>query len=136
MFKKTIQNVVSKIASSMLMAYAVISQAACIPVYAADVVGANPGDDSGDVSGGYAWVEKLAVNGGTDAIDSVEYILGVLLKVCELFGGVIMLWGIINWVMAMKNEDAGSKQKAIMATITGIILFTFKSILQGAGIIA
>lgn len=120
----------------MLMAYAVISQAACVPVYAADVIGTDSGDDSGDVSGGYAWVEKLAVNGGTDAIDSVEYILGVLLKVCELFGGVIMLWGIINWVMAMKNEDAGSKQKAIMATITGIILFTFKSILQGAGIIA
>lgn len=115
----------------MLMAYAVISQAASIPVYAEDVEGADPGD-----TGGYAWIEKLAVSGGTDAIDSVEYILGILLKVCELFGGTIMLWGIINWIMAMKNEDAGSKQKAIMATITGIILFTFKSILQGAGIIA
>ena len=67
--------------------------------------------------------------------ETVEYILGILITVCKLFGGAILLWGIVCWVMAMKNEDAGSKQKALMATLTGVILFTIKSILQGAGVI-
>lgn len=129
--RKVIQNVVSKCASSALMVYTAMSY---LPVYAKDPGAGGVGDENPD-GGGLSWVEKLSVAGSTDATDTVEYILGILITVCKLFGGAILLWGIVCWVMAMKNEDAGSKQKALMATLTGVILFTIKSILQGAGVI-
>lgn len=102
-----------------------------VPIYA----GTNDADPGGG-SGGLGWVVKFSVPAAQDAVNTVGYILGVLLKVCEYIGSAVLLWGIINWVMATKNEDAGSKQKAIMATLTGIILFTLRSILTSAGVIA
>ena len=100
------------------------------PVYARDYDG-----DPGGGAGGLDWVVKFSVPAAQDAVKTTGYILGVLLKVCEYIGSAVLLWGIINWVMATKNEDAGSKQKAIMATITGILLFTMRSILTSAGVI-
>lgn len=109
---------------------AVYQVVAYLPVYA------GPNDeDPGSGAGGLGWIVKFSVPAAKDAVDTIGYILGVLLKCCTYLGSAVLLWGIVNWVMAMKSEDAGSKQKAIMATLTGIILFTLKSILTTAGVI-
>lgn len=133
--KKKVKAIRSKFASAAAIAMGAVYQVfACAPVYAGDVDVAKP-DNGNEGGGGLAWVLKLTVPGSTDVVETVGTVLGVLLKACEYLGAAVLLWGLICWIMAMKNEDAGSKQKAMMATFTGILLFTLKTILTAAGII-
>ena len=45
-------------------------------------------------------------------------------------GLILLVWGIMQLVLAFKNEDADSKSRAIMITIVSIVLITLPNIIS------
>ena len=49
---------------------------------------------------------------------------------------VFIVWGGFQFGMAMKDEDAASKSKAIMVLVSGVLMVGLKALLKGFGLIA
>ena len=74
-------------------------------------------------------------DGSTDAGQIIGSILGIILKVATFVGAAMLLWGLVMFGLAIKNDEPESKQKALMTAFAGVVLVTLRSILVAAKII-
>lgn len=62
-------------------------------------------------------------------------IVGIILTLAQAIGLILLVSGIFQLVMAYKDDNADAKTRGIQLAIVGVVLITFKAILQGVGII-
>lgn len=71
---------------------------------------------------------------------SVNQLLGkiasIILTIAQGIGVVLLISGIFQLVMAYKDDNADAKTRGIQLAIVGVVLITFKALLQGVGILA
>ena len=72
---------------------------------------------------------------GKNPGETIGWIIGLILKIGQYFGAAVMLWGIVQFAMSLKNDEPESKQKATMIIVAGVVLLTLRSLLVGVGII-
>ena len=97
------------------------------PLYAEGEAGANGG-----------WGSKVSINGNfvnTSIKSIMGSVIGVIITVAQYLGLLLAIWGLVMFGLAMKNEDAESKNKALMAVIAGVVLISIKFVLQAVGFI-
>jgi hypothetical protein len=80
-------------------------------------------------------VESVTISSGLDAESAYGSILGIIMGVATWAGGAILIWGLVMFGLAIKNDEPESKQKALMCTFGGLVLVCLRTILQTAGII-
>ena len=80
-------------------------------------------------------VESVTINEGLEASDAYGKILGIIMGVATWVGGAILIWGLVMFGLAIKNDEPESKQKALMCTFGGLVLVCLKTILTSAGIL-
>lgn len=97
------------------------------PVFAAN------SEDSGG-GGGVFTVKRLVIPHLTNPSEAAKRLLGVLARVVEYVGAPVLIWGVVMFAMALKDDRPEDKQKAIMTIVTGTVLFSLFAILRAAGI--
>ena len=65
---------------------------------------------------------------GADAL--VGTLLGFITKMARYIGMILLVWGIVQFIMAFRNEDADSKSRSIMVCVMAIVLISVKTIAQ------
>lgn len=78
----------------------------------------------------------ITVQPNIDPLAVIGTIAGYLLSILQAVGLVFIVWGGFQFGMAMKDEDAASKSKAILVLVSGIVMVGLKAVLKGFGIIA
>lgn len=78
----------------------------------------------------------ITVKSDIDPLAVIGTIAGYLLSILQAVGLVFIVWGGFQFGMAMKDEDAASKSKAILVLVSGIVMVGLKAVLKGFGIIA
>lgn len=81
-------------------------------------------------------VETVTINSGLTAENAYGKILGIIMGVASWVGGAILIWGLVMFGLAIKNDEPESKQKALMCTFGGLVLVCLKTILTTAGILS
>ena len=82
-------------------------------------------------------VEAVQLNrNNVDADTMVGQVLGIIMLVAQFAGGAMLLWGLVMFGLAIKNDEPESKQKALLCCIAGIVLLSLRAILKAAGIIS
>ena len=81
-------------------------------------------------------VESVTISEGLEASDAYGKILGIIMGVATWVGGAILIWGLVMFGLAIKNDEPESKQKALMCTFGGLVLVCLKTILGTAGILS
>jgi len=66
----------------------------------------------------------------------IESVLGIILFATHYIGAALIIWGLVMFGLSIKNDEPESKQKALMTTFAGVIVFSLKWILEKAGITA
>ena len=67
------------------------------------------------------------------AVDGNDVALEVIKIICyigRLIGVVLAVWGIVQMILAFRNEDADSKTKATMTIVVGALLFGLSFVIQ------
>lgn len=72
-------------------------------------------------------------SGDMDADSMMTKIIGQILNIVRYIGIVLLVWGVIQLVMAFKNEDGDSKSRAAMMLGISIVLIGMKSLLNAIG---
>lgn len=73
---------------------------------------------------------------GDTSVDSlVGTIVGIILTMFRYVGIVLLVWGVAQFVMAMKRSDSESKGDAIQTIITAIVLIGLKTVITRLGIV-
>lgn len=62
--------------------------------------------------------------------DITGRILGVMTSIFRYIGIILLAWSIGMLILALKNEDADSKSRAIMLMVVSVALIAFKSVLD------
>ena len=66
----------------------------------------------------------------------ISNIANWLLSILTYVGLVFIVWGGFQFGMAMKDEDAASKSKAILVLIAGVVMVGLKAVLTAFGVLA
>lgn len=90
--------------------------------------------DSSD-SGWDAWINPLNVPENYAAQNTIEEGAGILIYILQVFGAFATILGFMGVILSMKQDDPGSKQKALMSLIGGLVLLSFAYILKKLGVI-
>ena len=61
-------------------------------------------------------------------------IVAIILAMFRWVGIVLLVWGVAQFIMAIKRTDAESKSDAIQTIICSIVLISLKSVIEGLGI--
>lgn len=77
----------------------------------------------------------ITVQPNIDPLSVIGTIAAYLLSILQAVGLVFIVWGGFQFGMAMKDEDAASKSKAILVLVSGIVMVGLKAVLKGFGII-
>ena len=73
---------------------------------------------------------------GDTSVDSlVGTIVGIILTMFRYVGIVLLVWGVAQFVMAMKRSDSESKGDAIQTIIAAIVLIGLKTVVTSLGIV-
>ena len=83
----------------------------------------------------FAEIPDVHVPASSSTTDLVGEMGGLMLKIAEYGGTVVMLWGAVMFAFSLKNDDPDSKQRGLMCFVTGIVLFFLRGFLVGAGVI-
>ncbi len=86
-------------------------------------------------SEGNVTVNAANVNVEASPDQIISNVIGIILLVARYIGMAMLVWGLVMFALAVKNDEPESKQKALMTTFAGVILIALRSILSGAGII-
>lgn len=78
----------------------------------------------------------LAPVDGIDPLTTIGKIAETMMNILRYVGLVFIVWGGFQFGMAMKDEDAASKSKAIMVLVAGVLMVGLKALLKGFGLIA
>lgn len=82
-------------------------------------------------------IEKVKIGAEGDNPDAIiGSVLGIILFATKYIGAALIIWGLVMFGLSIKNDEPESKQKALMTTFAGVIVFSLKWILQTAGITA
>lgn len=68
------------------------------------------------------WILPLIVPEDFSAKNAAGQVAGLSIVICQQFGIGILLVGMMQLMLAMKNDDPGSKERALKALVTGILL--------------
>jgi uncharacterized membrane protein HdeD (DUF308 family) len=78
----------------------------------------------------------LAADPTPDGI--IGAILNVIFKIAGYIGILLLVWGIVVLVLAIRNEDADSKSRAVLFIVVAIVLIclgaVFKPVMDAIGI--
>ena len=80
-------------------------------------------------------VDPANVNTNTTPDTIISNVIGIILLVARYIGMAMLVWGLVMFALAVKNDEPESKQKALMTTFAGVILIALRSVLIGANII-
>ena len=94
-----------------------------------DGYGSNTGTGVGN-NGNIVDIPSTGVEGLDDAIDVLEDILNKIFEFASLIGIVLLAWGIVMFVLAIKSEDAESKSRAVLLMVAAIVLVCIGSFAQ------
>ena len=73
---------------------------------------------------------------GDTSVDSlIGTIVGIILTMFRYAGIVLLVWGVAQFVMAMKRSDSESKGDAIQTIIAAIVLIGLKTVVTSLGIV-
>ena len=72
------------------------------------------------------------VTGTSD--DIFKKFIGAILDLTTYVGVGLLVWGLISFFLAMRNEEGEKKTAAIWNIVAGIGIITIKTILVGVGI--
>lgn len=67
--------------------------------------------------------------------DVLENFIGLLETVFQAVGVVLAIWGFIQLVLAIRNDDPDSKTRATTQAIVGIVLLAIPSLVDSLGLI-
>lgn len=82
-------------------------------------------------------IDKVKIGAEGDNPESIiESVLGIILFATRYIGAALIIWGLVMFGLSIKNDEPESKQKALMTTFAGVVVFSLKWILQTAGITA
>lgn len=73
-------------------------------------------------------------SGSVSASNLIGKIVSVILSMFRWVGIVLLVWGVAQFVMAIKRTDAESKSDAIQTIICAIVLIGLKSIINSLGL--
>lgn len=76
-------------------------------------------------------VTYLNASAAVSASNLMGTIIGYVTQIALYIGIVLLAWGLIQLFMAFKNEDADSKQRAIMVIVAAICLIAIGPIIDG-----
>lgn len=72
--------------------------------------------------------------GSSTASSLISNIVAVILAMFRWVGVVLLVWGVAQFMMAIKRTDAESKSDAIQTIICAIVLISLKTVIQNLGI--
>ena len=75
--------------------------------------------------------EHIVPNGLSGLIGNI---VAIILAMFRWVGIVLLVWGVAQFIMAIKRTDAESKSDAIQTIICSIVLISLKSVIEGLGI--
>lgn len=82
-------------------------------------------------------IEKVKIGAEGDNPETIiDSVLGIILFATRYIGAALIIWGLVMFGLSIKNDEPESKQKALMTTFAGVVVFSLKWILQAAGITA
>lgn len=82
-------------------------------------------------------IEKVKIGAEGDNPETIiDSVLGIILFATRYIGAALIIWGLVMFGLSIKNDEPESKQKALMTTFAGVVVFSLKWILQTAGITA
>lgn len=123
-----LSNATSKVASGFKRASALGTAAICTAEASMMNVFATEG-----VEGPTADTDNTTMN------DLMNGILGIIFTIFRYVGILLLVWAIVQIVMAFKNDDADSKQKGMVLAVIAVVLttisLTINPILKAAGLL-
>ena len=82
-------------------------------------------------------IDKVKIGAEGDNPETIiDSVLGIILFATRYIGAALIIWGLVMFGLSIKNDEPESKQKALMTTFAGVVVFSLKWILQAAGITA
>lgn len=66
------------------------------------------------------------ISGETVATEVIK----IICTIARLIGVVLAVWGIVQMILAFRNEDADSKTKATMTIVVGALLFGLSFVIK------
>ena len=66
--------------------------------------------------------------------DKLEAVPNLIFTVSRTLGAVILAWGIVQFALAMRNDDADSKMRSALTVFAGILLLSAKAIANVFGL--
>jgi len=75
-----------------------------------------------------------ALGDGLNADTTMKNIIGQVLNIVRYVGVLLLVWAVIQLVLAFKNEDGDSKSRAAMMVGIALVLIGMKSVLQAIGL--
>ena len=114
MFKKLVAKIKAKAVASKIAVMAAMTALMVMPVCA---TGLTPVDN-------------------IDPLQTIGKIAKTMMDILRYIGLVFIVWGGFQFGMAMKDEDAASKSKAIMVLVAGVLMVGLPALLKGFGLIA
>lgn len=69
-----------------------------------------------------SFADDVKDNNQTAAEELIKAIVTIMQWIAGMIGAVLLVWGIIQLVLAIRNEDGDSKSRAIMLIIVSIAL--------------
>lgn len=82
-------------------------------------------------------IDKVKIGAEGDNPETIiDSVLGIILFATRYIGAALIIWGLVMFGLSIKNDEPESKQKALMTTFAGVVVFSLKWILQTAGITA
>lgn len=80
--------------------------------------------------------KSYTVNTNVNAGNLVGNFIGVMLQLLGWVGAILLVWGVAQFFMAMRDDNADSKHKATMVAVAGVGLLGLGLFLQQIGIIS
>ncbi|MEE0929955.1 MAG: hypothetical protein UIM53_03065 [Acutalibacteraceae bacterium] len=84
----------------------------------------------------YATAPTITVQDNIDVNVMLGKIAGGLLSILQGIGGIFIVWGGFQFAMALRDEDAASKSRAMLVLISGVCMVGLKALLKWFGILA
>lgn len=81
-------------------------------------------------------VPAFANGNGEDTMkDITSKMLDVIYMMAKYIGILLATWGVVQLILAFKNEDADSKSRAMMLIVCAIALIAAKGIISSLGLL-
>ena len=70
-------------------------------------------------------VKETTIQGADELVSTL---LGFVAKMAQYIGMILLVWGVIQFIMAFRNEVADSKSRSIMVCVMAIVLISIQPI--------